>query len=248
MNKIIGIISLFILIIGVSIVWAEDKSEEHKITRIYITLEERKEIEPDKLLLKVEITAKKQREGEVINLLGAIDKEIRALKLDYKGGSYSVNKNCFLEKNKWRCIGYLGNLIYSFYLKEPREQNQVLEILEAFKEKEGGSLEYHVSDPTWIISEKLYKEKERELKLEILSTAVEFGKQAGERLGRRCVISKIDYEIRGFYFPLPYRPILKSSGLEMEKAGPSIEAPEPKKDEKAIHIKAQVSYVCLEKN
>lgn len=79
MNKIIRILSLFILIIGASFVWAEEKGEEHKITRINITLEERKEIEPDTLLLRVEITAKKEREGEVINLLGAIDKEIRHL-------------------------------------------------------------------------------------------------------------------------------------------------------------------------
>lgn len=120
--------------------------------------------------------------------------------------------------------------------------------MEAFKEKEGESLEYRVSGPTWIISEKLYKEKERELKLDILSSAVEFGKQAGERLGRRCVISNINYEVRGFYFPPGYKTVIKTAELEMERAGPSIEAPEPKMDEKTIHIKAQVSYVCFEKN
>lgn len=196
MKKIICVISAFICFVGIAFSWADENGEDHKITRIFITLEERKEIEPDKFLFRVNIAAKKESEGEVVNLLGAIDKKIRALKLEYKEGSYSVDKNCFWEKNKWKCIGYLGNLIYSFHLKEPREQNQVLEILEAFKEKEGGSLEYHVSGPAWIISEKLYKEKERELKLEILSTAIEFGKQAGERLGRKCVISKIDYEVR----------------------------------------------------
>jgi len=109
-------------------------------------------------------------------------------------------------------------------------------------------LEEKFGNLTWIISEKLYKEKERELKLDILSTAVEFGKQAGERLGRRCVVSNINYEVRGFYFLPVHRTVMKSAELEVEKAAPLIEAPEPKRDEKTIYIKAQVSYICFEKN
>lgn len=235
--RMVLLVVFFILFASLTSLYAEEK--DYELTRISITLEERKEMTPDILHMSLGINANAAREAEVINILGAVDKSIRALNLNYSGGSYSVYKNCWWEKDKRKCSGYKGELGYSFELKEAKEQNKILEVVDEFKEKYGEKINYTVSHPQWIISEKKVKDTEKELKLEMIDTAVDFGKKAGEKLGRKCSISSINYDVRRpFWEP----PVFYKAAPMMEKA--AIEAPEPKKEDKVVNVKASVNFVC----
>lgn len=221
---------------------AQDRVSEDKVTRIYLTLEQKVDIQPDLLQMNLHITSKADKEAEVVNALGNIDKAIRALGLDYSGGKYSVEKNCFYEKNKWKCVGYIGNLHYYFKLTNPKEQNKILEAIESVKEKLGDKLEYSVDQPQWVVTEKQTRRLEKNLKLDLLSHAVEFAKEVGEKIGRKCSLFSIDFDMnRGILLSSPV--FLKSAE---RRAVPSIEAPEPKKDDKVVNVKAKVNIICVE--
>lgn len=236
MRRMILLIGFCIFVLGLTSLYAEEK--DYDITRISITLEERKELMPDILSMTVGVNANAAKETEVINMLGSIDKAIRVLNLNYKGGSYSVYKNCWWEKDKRKCSGYKGELGYSFELKDSKEQNKILEVIDEFKEKYGEKLNYTVSHPQWLISGKKIKTTENELKYGIIDTAKDFAKKAGEKLGKTCSISSIDYDVRRPYFW--EAPVYKS--MTMEKS--AIEAPEPKKEEKSVNVKASVRFIC----
>lgn len=233
MRAIILFIVFFILFVASTSLYAEEK--DYELTRISINLEERKELAPDILSMTVEVNANAEKEAEVINILGGIDKALRTLNLNYKGGSYSVYKNCWWENYRRKCSGYRGKLKYFFELREAREQNKILEVIEEYKEKYGEKMNYTVSHPQWLISETKVKDTEKELKLEIINTAMDFAKRVGEQLGKKCSISSIKYDVRS--------PIWEPPGFYiMEKA--VIEAPEPKKEDKVVSVKASVGLVC----
>lgn len=232
-------LALFVLILlfiaGLS--YAEEK--DYDVTRISITLEERKELTPDILNMTLSVYVTAPKEAEAINMLGNIDKTLRGLDVKYSGGSYSVYKNCWWEKDRRKCSGYKGEIGYSFELKESREQNKILEAVDNFKEKYGEKMNYTVSRPEWLVSEKKAKTEENKLKLEIIDTAVQFGNKAGEKLGRKCSVSSINYDVRRPYF---WEPTIYKAAPMMEKA--MIEAPEPKKEDRSLSVKASVGFVC----
>lgn len=244
MIRLVTLITMIILLNSLSVIYADDKIKEHELTRISITFEEKRELSPDILNMNFSITAKAQREVDVINILGSVDKSIRNLKIEYTGGNYSVYKNCWWEKNKLKCSGYKGNLTYDFKLKDSKEQNKILESVEEIKEKFGENIAYSVSNPQWIITEKKYKEVENELKVEILDNLIKFSNKVSEKIGRQCFISSIDYDIRRFYLE---RPIAYKSGLPDIPVEKTIEAPEPKREDKTVTVKAYVKYLCIEK-
>ncbi len=227
----------FILLFMAQYSYAEEK--DSNITRISITLEEQREIIPDILNMTLSFNATAQKEAEVLNILGSIDKNIRALGVKYSGGSYSVYKNCNWENNKYKCSGYEGDIEYSFQLKEPTEQNKIYEAVDSFKEKYGEKVNYSVTRPQWLVSEKKAKSEEDNLKLEIIDTAKQFGNKAGEKLGKKCSISSINYDVRRPYF---FEPGIYKAVTMMNKS--MIEAPEPKKEDKTLNVKASLDFIC----
>ncbi len=237
MKKLALLVLTILFIIGLSPAYPEEKN--HRVTYISLTLEEIKEIMPDILNMTLEVTIIAQKEAEAINMLGVVDKAIRALNIKYSGGSYSVYKNCWWEKDRRKCSGYKGEIGYSFELSDPKEQNKVLDTIDGFKEKYGEKMNYTVSKPQWLISSKIVKTIENELKLEMIDNAQNFAKKAGEKLRKTCSISSIDYDIRRPYFW--WRPPIYKS-MMIEKS--MIEAPEPKKEEKSVNVKASVRIVC----
>lgn len=241
-NLIFLILSSLLIILIISLssinIYAEDK--DYDVTRISITLEERKELSPDILNMTLTINVIATKEAEVINILGSIDKSIRSFNLKYSGGSYSVYKNCWWEKDRRKCHGYKGDMSYSFELKEAKEQNKILEAMDSFKEQFVEKMNYTVSNPQWLISEKKAKAEENELKIQVIDSAKEFAKKASEKLSKICSITSINYDVRRPY--LWESPVLMKSAPVMEKA--VIEAPEPKKEEKSLSVRATVGFIC----
>lgn len=221
-----------------------DKEIIDKGTKLSITLEETREPIPDILALDLKVDVTTAKEAEAINILGAIDNVLRNLNLDYKGGKYSVYKNCWWEKGKQRCTGYKGSIGYLFELKNAASQNQIFEALERFKERyeKKMSLEemnFSVSQPEWRISEKEYHKVEDELKFKIIDTAKDFSDRVSKKLGKTCYISDIDYDVKR---PLPIGPYYGAKAANLMER--SIDAPEPKKEEKTVSVRAGVKLRC----
>ncbi|MCS7170945.1 MAG: hypothetical protein NZ851_01375 [Aquificaceae bacterium] len=191
--------------------------------------------------MRLYLTAKAGTEVEVVNMLGELDRAVRKLKLDYSGGKYSARKNCYYEKGRWKCTGYTGDIEYSFRLSDPKAQNEILETVDNIKNKYGEKIEYSINQPQWVITEKQFTEAEKELRLNIIYSALDFTKQVSSMIGKQCNISGIDFDTKQTFFGPPI--YIRSLGMQMEKA---VEAPEPKREDKGVSIKAKISIICVE--
>uniref|UniRef100_A0A7V5XFF0 DUF541 domain-containing protein n=1 Tax=Thermodesulfobacterium geofontis TaxID=1295609 RepID=A0A7V5XFF0_9BACT len=226
--------NLFIFLILISFKLNAQACEKDKTT-VFITLEEKKELVPDILSLNLKINVITPKEAEAINIMGGLDKALRNLNLEYKGGKYSVYENCWWEEGKKRCAGYKGSIGYLFLLKDYFEQNKVFEVLDEFKNKYGEKIKFEVHEPEWIVSEKKQQEIEKELKLKIIDRAKEFSETVSKTLDKNCDIESIDYNIEPVYRPYSLAKTIREA---------TIEAPEPKKEEKSVSIRAGIRLIC----
>jgi uncharacterized protein YggE len=211
------------------------QSCEKEGTSVSITLEKEKELVPDTLFLRLRIDVFSQKEVEAINIMGEIDRELRGLNLEYKGGKYSVYENCWWEKDKRRCSGYKGSIDYTFLLNAYSEQKRIFEILDKFKERYGERVKFEVYEPEWGISEKKRKALEEELRLAIIESAKDFSEMVSKALGKNCDIESIDYTTTPVY-----RPYYLTKAMERAP----IEVPEPKREEKSVSVKAGIRLRC----
>lgn len=230
-------IILTVLFMPLDITFAEDEHDCNS-TKVLINLSETRDIVPDIYTVYVTVNVTTQKEVEAINILGLIDRAVKDLNLKYKGGRYSVNKKCWWEKGKEKCLGYTGNVYYNFELDEPEKQNHVFETLTEFQEKYGDRISISISNPGWIVSKKILKKTEEELKFEIMDSARSFAKKVSEKLGQNCSLSEINYSTRrpSPVYPVPERTVLRDTS--------GIEAPEPVREEKTISVDASIRVTC----
>lgn len=218
----------------------KESKKELELTNISLTFSERKALSPDVLTLGVNLSVTGATEIEALNLLEEVDKQVRKTKVDYKGGRYSVYKNCWWEKEKRKCSGYKGDMSYIFEFTDPKAQVEIIEALEEVKTKYGEKISYSLYNPEWIVSPKTIREAEENLKLEIIDTILNFTKRLETKLKKTCFISHINYGIDRPMFEI-YRPgVLKSGAFERT----SPEPPQPKKEDKEIQIKVLTDIVC----
>jgi len=207
-------------------------------TTVTISLEEKRELIPDTLLLKFRVSVTTTKETEALNLMGELDEALRKLNLEYKGGKYSVRENCWWEKGERKCVGYKGSITYSFLLKNYSEQNEVFKVIDKFKRERGEKVKFEVNEPEWIVSEKRRKETERELTALIFERAKSFSKTASKALDKVCDVEAISYE-KGY--PIYYPNQVYAFGAA---EGEAIKAPQPEKEEKSVSVRAKVRLRC----
>ncbi|MGB9823154.1 MULTISPECIES: SIMPL domain-containing protein [Thermodesulfovibrio] len=233
MKKLLIIFITFFVLIATS-TYAQDD------TTVFIILEEVKELIPDILSLSVGVNVNTSKEVDAVNILGAVDKSLKNLGFEYRGGKYYVTKNCWWEENKQKCSGYKGSIHYLFELKEPSQQNKIFQELANFKEKYGEKMDFIVSTPEWTVSKKNLRNAEDALKIEIIGNAQNFAKKVSEKMGKTCSLTSIDYDIR--------RPSWwwkeEEVSYMMKTTKSMVEAPEPKKEEKTVSVKASVKMIC----
>ncbi len=224
----------FILFLLCMLSFGFSQDKEVRSIDISLPLEEEESLTADILRVDIFVNARGNKEIEVVNMLGEVDKAIRSLGLDYSGGNYWVQKNCWWEEGKRKCKGYLGELRYSFLLQRASDQNKLLDLLDAFKEKFGETINYGVSKTVWMVSPKKAKGVEEELRLRLLNRARDFATKAGKNLGKECYIKSVSYDY--------ISPIRGGMALMALKFSP--QAPEPKMEETSISVKAVVGFVC----
>jgi len=240
MKKVMIFTILFIIFLSISNAFSEPVDS----TKVYITLEETKELIPDIYVISISVNVNSIQEAETIKILGNVDKSIKNLHLNYKGGKYNVYRNCWWEKGKEKCSGYKGNVYYYFELEKPEQQNKILETLTDLQEKYQDKVSLTISNPTWTVSKKNLKMAEEELKLEIIDTAQSFSKKISEKIGKICRITEINYDVRRppIWYPFRDEDIMLKSTTRESKI--SLEAPTPVKEEKTISVKTSITLIC----
>jgi len=240
MKKVMIFTILFIIFLSISNAFSEPVHS----TKVYITLEETKELIPDIYVISISVNVNSIQEAETIKILGNVDKSIKNLHLNYKGGKYNVYRNCWWEKGKEKCSGYKGNVYYYFELEKPEQQNKILETLTDLQEKYQDKVSLTISNPTWTVSKKNLKMAEEELKLVILDTAQSFSKKISEKIGKICRITEINYDVRRppIWYPFRDEDIMLKSATRESKI--SLEAPTPVKEEKTISVKTSITLIC----
>jgi len=240
MKKVMIFTILFIIFLSISNAFSEPVDS----TKVYITLEETKELIPDIYVISISVNVNSIQEAETIKILGNVDKSIKNLHLNYKGGKYNVYRNCWWEKGKEKCSGYKGNVYYHFELEKPEQQNKILETLTDLQEKYQDKVSLTISNPTWTVSKKNLKMAEEELKLEIIDTAQSFSKKISEKIGKICRITEINYDVRRppIWYPFRDEDIMLKSATRESKI--SLEAPTPVKEEKTISVKTSITLIC----
>jgi hypothetical protein len=198
----------------------------------------------DIYVISISVNVNSIQEAETIKILGNVDKSIKNLHLNYKGGKYNVYRNCWWEKGKEKCSGYKGNVYYYFELEKPEQQNKILETLTDLQEKYQDKVSLTISNPTWTVSKKNLKMAEEELKLEIIDTAQSFSKKISEKIGKICRITEINYDVRRppIWYPFRDEDIMLKSATRESKI--SLEAPTPVKEEKTISVKTSITLIC----
>lgn len=203
---------------------------------VILTIDEEEEIVRDTLVMPVYIEVLSNREIEVISILGEIDGQIKNASIEYKGGSYSVYKNCVWEKDKMKCSGYKGNLHYNFQLADANLQSKIIQIVDNAQQKYQTKVNYTISEPFWSVSGKKIKDIQNSLKIKILDKAVEFKNFLGKKMNKSCDIAEINFEQL-------FRPVYKPIPMETLSAQ-RVETPQPKQDTETIYLRALVKYRC----
>ncbi|MDI6713883.1 MAG: hypothetical protein QMD43_02480 [Thermodesulfovibrio sp.] len=240
MKKAILFVIIFIILFTGNNAFSEQKDS----TKVYITLEEAKDLIPDIYTLSITVNVNSIQEAELIKILGNVDKSIKNLRLNYKGGKYNVYRNCWWEKGREVCSGYKGNVYYYFELEKPEQQNKILESLAEFKEKHGEKVSLTISNPMWTVSKRNLRIAEEELKLEIVDTAKAFTQKMSEKLGKICNISEINYDLRRppIWYPFREEDIMLKSATKESRI--SLEAPTPVKEDKTLSVKTSITLIC----
>uniref|UniRef100_A0A7C4NWD5 DUF541 domain-containing protein n=1 Tax=Thermodesulfobacterium geofontis TaxID=1295609 RepID=A0A7C4NWD5_9BACT len=205
-------------------------AEENKgATKVYVDIEDKRDIIPDVFKVKVEVYLQTKKETDAINVLGEVDKNIRKLGLEYKGGQYSVRENCWWYYNEKVCEGFNGEIVYVFELKDFTQQNLIFDKLDSLSKKYK-ELHFNVSEPVWDVSKETMERVEEELKFTIIDKAQNFAKEISKRLNKTCSITSINYKVNRYEPPF-FRDIFLKGAVKEEK---SVAAPEPKKEKQLL--------------
>jgi len=201
-------------------------------TEIRDTISVSQEVKPDVYCVSVTISVRGSSEAEVLGALTKADDYVRALKLPYEGGNFTVlpNREWNPVEKRYRIVGFVGRIDYRFLLKSPSQQDEVIRALE--EAKRGAPVNYTVSSVGWCISEKLRKKFEKQLKLKALKEAELEASLFGRELRSKCFLKKVSFSVGRA--PVPLSP------LRVE----SVRAPKPPQSPQKVEVKASVLINC----
>jgi len=193
-------------------------------------------VTPDVYILSVEVKAEGRKEADVLNSLKVADDFLRETGLSYKGGNYRVYERREWEpkERRYKLLGFTGTAVYTFILKDPREQEEVLRALE--RGKALGRFIYKIRGARWELSWERRMETLKNLKLKALKEALREASLYGRELRQRCTLNSISYSHS--FRPLP--PIVPMGAEPMKKVG----APTPKLFPNRIEVKARLKIEC----
>jgi hypothetical protein len=206
--------------------WALSFAQDNPL-RVFVNLTQSAQIEPDIYTVILTISTEADKEVKALSLLGRVDRELSQLRLSYSGGTYWVDRKCFMEKHTQRCE-FSAKALYQFRLKDVKDQDLILQKL---AQVEGISFTIHGTQ--WIVSEDVQEAKKQELIFSLLDRATAFTTEFSKKLKRECQIESITYD-----GPVLYSP------KYVDARGVSVSAPQPTKDLQTITVFMRLSLVC----
>jgi hypothetical protein len=206
--------------------WALSFAQDNPL-RVFVSLTQSAQIEPDIYTVILTISTEADKEVKALSLLGRVDRELSQLRLPYSGGTYWVDRKCFMEKHTQRCE-FSAKALYQFRLKDVKDQDLILQKL---AQMEGISFSIHGTQ--WIVSENTQEAKKQELIFSLLDRATAFTTEFSKKLRKECQIESITYD-----GPLLYSP------KYVDARGVSVSAPQPTKDLQTITVFMRLSLVC----
>lgn len=206
--------------------WALSFAQDNPL-RVFVSLTQSAQIEPDIYTVLLTISTEADKELKALSLLGRVDRELSQLGLPYSGGTYWVDRKCFMGKNIQSCQ-FSAKALYQFRLKDVKEQDLIFQKL---AQVEGISFTIHGTQ--WIVSAGAQEAKKQELIFSLLDRATAFTTEISKKLKRECQIESISYD-----GPLLYSP------KYVDAKGVSVSAPQPTKDLQTITVLMRLSLVC----
>lgn len=201
-------------------------------TEIRDILSVSQEVKPDVYCVSLTVSTRGESEADVLRSLTKADDYVRALKLPYKGGNFTVlpNREWNPVEKRYRIVGFAGRINYQFLLKSPSQQEEVIRALE--EAKRGAPLNYTISSVGWCISESLRKKVEKRLKLKALKEAELEASLFGRELHSRCSLKKVNFSVGRL--PVPF----------VSMKAESVRAPQPPRSAQKVEVKASVLINC----
>jgi len=206
--------------------WALSFAQDNPL-RIFVKLTQSAQIEPDIYTVLLTISTEADKEVKALSLLGRVDRELSQLGLPYSGGTYWVDRKCFVGKNTQICE-FSAKALYQFRLKDVKEQDLIVQKLARV---EGISFTIHGTQ--WIVSANVQEAKKQELMFSLLDRATAFTTEISKKLKRECQIESITFD-----GPLLHLP------KYVDARGASVSASQPTKDLQTITVFMRLSLVC----
>jgi hypothetical protein len=206
--------------------WAVSFAQDNPL-RVFVNLTQSAQIEPDIYTVLLTISTEADKEVKALFLLGRVDRELSQLGLPYSGGTYWVDRKCFMGKNTQICE-FSAKALYQFRLKDVKEQDLIVQKL---AQVEG--INFTIHGTQWIVSANAQEAKKQELMFSLLDRATAFTTEISKKLKRECQIESITYD-----GPLLYSP------KYVDARGISVSAPQPTKDLQTITVSMRLSLVC----
>jgi hypothetical protein len=211
---------LFLLLSLLALSFAQDNP-----LRIFVSLTQSAQIEPDIYILTLTISTEADKEVKALSLLGRVDRKLSQLGLPYSGGTYWVDRKCFMGKHTQRCE-FSAKALYQFRLKDVKEQDLILQKLARME-----GISFSIQGTQWIVSANTQEAKKQELMFSLLDRATVFTTEISKKLRKECQIESISYD-----GPLLNLPIYGEAR--------GISAPQPTKDLQTITVFMRLYLVC----
>ncbi|MGC9144102.1 hypothetical protein, partial [Hydrogenobaculum sp.] len=152
---------------------------------ISIQLKDNKSLLPSVYKLGVAINYSAQSSDDVVVYLGRVDSMIRSLNIPYKGGNFSILKNCFYNNNKYICEGYKGIDSYTFYMKNPKDQDKLLNALKG--------INYQITYSGFVVpKEEIDKAKDYLVK-DLAKKSIDYAAEFSKIFNKDCFVKSLSY-------------------------------------------------------
>ena len=201
-------------------------------TEIKDTVVASQEVKPDVYCVSVTVSVRGNSEAFVLQSLKRADDYVKRLHLRYTGGNFTLYPETEWNpvEKRYFVTGFAGKIRYTFQLKDPAEQEEIVRALETAKV--GAPLTYTISSVGWCISEPLKRRTLLRLKLKALKEAEREASVFGREFHSTCRIEKISF--------LSSEPPLILETLRKGK----LALPEPPQTSKRLTVKASTVIKC----
>lgn len=189
---------------------------------VKMMIEDSKSIMPSVYKLDIEINYSAQDSNSVIAYLGRVDNLVRSLNIPYKGGNFRILRNCFYASNKYVCEGYKGTNDYSFYMKNPRNQTKILNVLKG--------INYEITYSGFIVPKKDIESTKNYLINDLAEKALVYASNFSKVFQKECFVKSISYVENNPVVPMRFA---------IAKA-----VPMPVKSKEDINMKAFIDISC----